>query len=247
MHMNWKRWAWCLAGACLLAAVVWVLRPAPVWVDGVSVQTGHMQVTVDDLGETRSHDRFTLSAPVSGRLERMTLRDGDAVQDKQLLARIAPLPLSERERKELTARVAAAQAMQLEAQQRVQQSAIDQSQAQRELQRMRQLEREGFIAPQGLEQAMQKETAAGAALEGAQGLGLPDPVNVFLALLAGGATDALGGMLMPRGSNLLTPTAGRVVRAVGAPAVELAFTNPFDMHMPEIGRASCRERVSSPV
>mgnify|MGYP002128752904 CR=1 FL=1 len=92
-----------------------MLWPAPLVVEAVPVQTGPMQVTVDDLGETRSHDRFTLSAPVSGRLERMTLRDGDAVQNQQLLARIAPLPLSERERKELTARVAAAQALQREA------------------------------------------------------------------------------------------------------------------------------------
>ena len=168
MRMNWKRWAWGLAAVCLVVAVVWVLRPAPVSVDGVMVQAGHMQVTVDDLGESRSHDRFTLSAPVSGRLERMTLRDGDAVQAQQLLARIAPLPLTERERKELTARVAAAQALQQEALQRVQQAAHDLSQAQRELQRMRQLERDGFIAPQGLEQAVQKETMAGSALEAAR-------------------------------------------------------------------------------
>jgi HlyD family secretion protein len=98
----------------------------------------------------------------------MALRDGDAVQDQQLLARIAPLPLSERERKELTARVAAAQALQLEARQRVRQSADDLGQAQRELQRMRQLARDGFIAPQGLEQAIQKEMMATSALESAR-------------------------------------------------------------------------------
>lgn len=237
MHMNWKRWAWCLAGACLLAAVVWVLRPAPVWVDGVSVQTGHMQVTVDDLGETRSHDRFTLSAPVSGRLERMTLRDGDAVQDKQLLARIAPLPLSERERKELTARVAAAQAMQLEAQQRVQQSAIDQSQAQRELQRMRQLEREGFIAPQGLEQAMQKETAAGSALEGARFRARAAAADVQAAQAAMDALRAAQsgaqGWL-----DVRAPMAGRVLRindpservvAMGAPLLSLGDVQHLEL------------------
>lgn len=166
--MNWKRMGLVFAGAVSVAAVVLVLWPAPLAVDGVAVQTGHMQVTVDDLGETRSHDRFLLSAPVSGRLARIALRDGDWVDDQQLLARIAPLPLSERERIELTARVASAQALQREAQQRVRQSADELSQAQRDLQRMQQLQTQGFIAPQGLEQATQKERSATSALEAAR-------------------------------------------------------------------------------
>ena len=159
MKMNWKRIAALAVAAAMVLSVVWLLWPAPLAVDAVTVQTGHMQVTVDDLGETRSHERFVLFAPVAGRLERIALHDGDAVQDKQLLARIAPLPLSERERKELTARVASAQAVEREAEQRVQQFADDLVQTQRERQRMQQLQAEGFMAPQGLEQATQKEMA----------------------------------------------------------------------------------------
>ena len=61
-------------------------------------------------GETRSHDRFVVSAPVTGRLTRMALHEGDAVTRNQLLAEIAPVPQSLRERDETVARVAAAEA-----------------------------------------------------------------------------------------------------------------------------------------
>lgn len=237
MQVNWKRWAWGFAAACLLAAVVWVLWPAPVWVDGVTVQTGHMQVTVDDLGETRSHERFTLSAPVSGRLERMTLRDGDAVQDQQQLARIAPLPLSERERKELMARVTAAQALQQDAQQRVQQAAHALGQAQRELQRMRQLASEGFIAPQGLEQALQKETMAGSALEVARFRARAAAADVQAAQAAMDALHAVDSSAKGW-VEVRAPTAGRVLRindpservvAVGAALMSLGDVHHLEL------------------
>ncbi len=99
--MNGKQIGFVASVAGLVGLAVLGFWPAPQMVDVAHVQVGPLQVTVDELGETRSHDRFVLSAPVAGRLERMALHDGDPVQDQQLLARIAPLPLSERERKEL--------------------------------------------------------------------------------------------------------------------------------------------------
>ena len=227
--MNWKRMGFVVAAAALVTAVVFVLWPAPMAVDGVGVQTGPLQVTVDDLGETRSHDRFVLSAPVAGRLERIALHDGDAVQDQQLLARIAPLPLSERERHELTARVASAQAIQREAEQGVRQGADELSQAQREVQRMRDLARDGFIAPQGLEQVTQNEMRATSALEAARFRARAAAANVRLAQAATDAIRAaqsgVQGWLEVR-----APMAGRVLRindpservvAMGTPLMSL--------------------------
>jgi len=227
--MNWRRAGFALVGAGLVAAAVWVLWPSPEVVDGVAVQAAPMQVTVDDLGETRSHDRFVLSAPVAGRLERIALHDGDAVQDKQLLARIAPLPLSERERKELTARVASAQALQREAEQGVRLSADELGQAQRELKRMQQLQREGFIAPQGLEQAAHQEASATSALEAARFRARAAAADVKVAQAAMDAiraaqTGAQGWL------EVRAPMAGRVLRindpservvAMGAPLMSL--------------------------
>lgn len=227
--MNWKQTGIALVGMGLVGAAVWALWPAPLLVDGVAVQTGRMEVTVDDLGETRSHDRFVLSAPVAGRLERIALHDGDAVQEKQLLARIAPLPLSERERNELTARVASAQALQREAEQGVRLSVDELSQAQRELKRMQQLQRDGFIAPQGLEQATHKEALATSALEAARFRARAAAADVKVAQAATDAiraaqTGAQGWL------EVRAPMAGRVLRindpservvAMGTPLMSL--------------------------
>lgn len=163
--MNWKRVGFTVVVAGGLALVTWLLLPDPLKVDLANVESGRMQVTLDELGETRSHDRYVLSAPVTGRLERITLHDGDEVQAHQLVARIAAVPLSMRERDELVARVASAEALHREAEQRVQQSQNDLSQARRELERARLMAADEFISEQGLETAVHREVAAVAALK----------------------------------------------------------------------------------
>ena len=48
-------------------------------------------LTIDDEGETVVHDLFVVSAPISGRLMRIDLEPGDAVERrKTILARILP-------------------------------------------------------------------------------------------------------------------------------------------------------------
>ena len=67
-----------------------------------------MQVTIDEEGETRVRDRFVVSAPVSGRSQRIELEPGDTVvRGKTVVARLIPAapPLSIRAREaELTRR-----------------------------------------------------------------------------------------------------------------------------------------------
>ena len=50
-----------------------------------------MQVTLDEEGETRVRERFVVSAPVMGRVERIELEPGDAVvRGKTVVARLTP-------------------------------------------------------------------------------------------------------------------------------------------------------------
>ena len=50
-----------------------------------------MQVTVDEEGETRVRDRFVVSAPVMGRVQRIELEPGDpVVRGKTVVARLTP-------------------------------------------------------------------------------------------------------------------------------------------------------------
>ncbi|HUU71030.1 MAG TPA: hypothetical protein VMW70_00255, partial [Burkholderiales bacterium] len=109
-------------GVILIATVSGVavlFRPAPVEVDVAAVSTGPMIVTVDEDGETRAHDRFVVSAPVAGRVSRIEFHEGDPVKERQVVARIWPLPLSARERDEQLARIASAQALNKEADEQV--------------------------------------------------------------------------------------------------------------------------------
>lgn len=207
--MTWKRILLACAVVAGVASIVWLLLPAPLDVDAAQVQAGPMQVTVDDLGETRSHDRFVLVAPVAGRLARISLHDGDAVTEDQLVARIAPLPLSTRELNEITARVASAEAVQREAEQRVRRADEDLAQARRELERVLKLVQDGFIAPQAAEQAKSSEVMAASEAEAARFRARAAAADVMVARSGLAATRGAGS------ANLVlvrAPMAGRILR-----------------------------------
>ena len=78
--MGRKPVLWLSGLACvLLAVVVLTLRPAAVLVEVVPVKRGSLRVTVDEEGETRVRDRYVVAAPISGRLQRFDLREGDSL------------------------------------------------------------------------------------------------------------------------------------------------------------------------
>lgn len=94
----------------ILAAALW---PEAIEVDIARVERGGLQVTIDEEGETRVRERFVISAPVAGRLQRIELEPGDVVRRGQVLARLtpaAPALLDARTRAELAAAVDAARA-----------------------------------------------------------------------------------------------------------------------------------------
>lgn len=66
-----------LAVGSVVAVALW---PSTVVVDTAPVTRGPLQLTVDASGETRIHDRFTVSAPVMGRVGRIALEPGDTVE-----------------------------------------------------------------------------------------------------------------------------------------------------------------------
>ena len=103
-----------LAGVATVAVILAVaLWPRATEVDVVVVARGPMQVTIDEEGETRVRERFVVSAPVSGTVERIELEPGDrVVRGKTLVARLRPAasPLIDpRTQAELRASIEAAQ------------------------------------------------------------------------------------------------------------------------------------------
>jgi HlyD family secretion protein len=125
-----------------------------------------MQVTLDEDGETRIRDKFVVSAPVAGRLQRIELEPGDAVErGKTVVARLttadSPL-LDPRTRGELEAAVDAARAAVGQARAELDRTTTELARARTTLQRQQELMKAGAIAADALDAA---ETAVATSAE----------------------------------------------------------------------------------
>ena len=108
---------WGVLLAVLAVGIGYSLRPRPVPVDLATVHRGPLRVTIDDEGTTRVRDIYTLYAPVSGRMMRITADPGDPVKaGETVLAHIRPAPptmLDTRTEAERRAAVQSAEAAQM--------------------------------------------------------------------------------------------------------------------------------------
>jgi HlyD family secretion protein len=139
------------AGAAALA-----LRPRPVPVDLATLVQGPLSVVIQESGVTRVKDRYEVSAPVTGRLSRLTLEAGDAVKEGDPLAEIAPALsplLDNRTRAEAEARLGAATSALDQARSQIARAKTALELANQDLARARQLASSGALAAQALEQA----------------------------------------------------------------------------------------------
>ena len=58
----------------VVAVVAWAFMPRPFSVEAVEVRSGRFEQTIDDDGKTRVRERYIVSAPIAGRMERVELR-----------------------------------------------------------------------------------------------------------------------------------------------------------------------------
>ncbi len=110
---KWRfKWGWLIAGLAVVAAIVWAFRPQPVPADFATVARGTLRVTVDEEGETRVRERFVVSAPLPGRMQRVELEPGDPVTAGKTVVAVFqpadPVMLDARTRAEVEARARAA-------------------------------------------------------------------------------------------------------------------------------------------
>lgn len=152
MQLKKRTVAYTVIAAVILVIIVVALMPNPVPVETAKAQRGPMAVSVESRGETRVRDRFVLTAPISGRIDRIDLREGSMIDRGEVVARIAPLPIDPRQREEAAARVAAAAALHREAAAAVRAAQSAQELATRERERTEALAREGVAAGQTLDQ-----------------------------------------------------------------------------------------------
>ncbi|HXU90350.1 MAG TPA: efflux RND transporter periplasmic adaptor subunit [Methylomirabilota bacterium] len=152
----------------LVTAALW---PQRIEVDVAEVVQRPMEVTIDEEGETRVRERFTVSAPVAGRLLRIDLEPGDTVvAGKTIVARLAPAAsplLDARTQSESAAAIdaAAAAAEQAIAERARARTVLDR--ASQSLDRARQLANSGAVSRADLDAADMETREAESALAAA--------------------------------------------------------------------------------
>ena len=78
MHTTWtKRAPWIVVAGLALGVLVWFAWPAPLVVDIGIVSKGPIEVTIDDDGKTEVRHVYTVSAPIAGKVLRISQPAGD--------------------------------------------------------------------------------------------------------------------------------------------------------------------------
>lgn len=144
------KFKWLASALVLIAVLVWAFMPQPLAVELASVSQGRFERAVQEDGKTRVRDAYVVSAPLTGRVARLTLRQGDRVERGDVLATlwpVAPGLLDARVRAEQGARQGALQAAVARSRANVARAAAALAQARSELQRSESLAQQGFVSP----------------------------------------------------------------------------------------------------
>lgn len=244
-----------IAGIGLIgvAVVGYFARPKAIEIDTGVVSTGPLRVTVDEDGRTRVRDRYTVTAPVAGRLQRVTLREGAPVRRGDILAWMAPLPVDAATREQMMARVLSAEALYRETIVRVNEARTGAAQAQKTAERRTALLAAGGISSEDHEQAVLAERAARDNLAAAESR----------ARAAAAELKGARAALIPVTSSgqqaavpVRSPTAGRVLRIpdqservipAGSPILELGDASAMEVVVDVLSTDAVRVRPGDEV
>jgi HlyD family secretion protein len=226
------------ATAAMLALLAWAFAPRPVEVEVASADRGPFETVIAEDGRTRLRQRYAVSAPLTGQLERITLEPGDAVAAgatvATLLPTLAPM-LDERTQRELGARVQAAQANVARAASLAEAARVTLAQARSAQQRSAQLAAQGFVSPIQAENDQLAVRGAQKTLESAvEGRHVAE----YELAVARAALGAVAGADAGRRFAVAAPVAGRVLRvlqpsagvvALGTPLLEIGDTAQLEI------------------
>jgi HlyD family secretion protein len=158
------RLALVLVVAAAAAGVWWATRPTPVAVTVAAAESGRVETTVANTraGSVSACRRSKLAPPLGGRIEKLTVREGDRVKQGQVLLELWHEDLAARERvareQQLTARAHVVEACQVA------------DNAEREAARARQLKDKNFISEERVDRAESEAKARRAGCEAARAL-----------------------------------------------------------------------------
>ena len=240
-------------GILAVAIVAYFLRPEVIDVDTGVVASGPLRVTVDEDGRTRVRDRYVVAAPVAGRLQRITLREGNDVSRGDIVAWMAPLPLDATTREQMTARVLSAEALYRESLVRVSEARTAAEQAQRIAERRSAVLAIGGISPEEHEQVLLAARARKDDLAAAESRSRAAAADLKGARAALSPVNGAG----PQASvPVRSPTAGRVLRIpdqservipAGSPILELGDARAMEVVVDVLSTDAVRVRTGDAV
>jgi len=254
--VRWIKRGLLIAGG--LAAIGLIVRawiPSPIAVDVAVARRAQLRVEVTEDGRTRVHDRFVVSAPIAGNLERITLDPGTPVRAGDALAHLEPLDpamLDQRTRDEASARALAAAARVHQADTSVTRATVARDAAIRDADRTRTLAAREAIPAVEREHAEVAEQLAIGDLEAAT------RARAVAAAELAAARAVLGDRRGPRGTrvDVVAPAAGQVLRVVrdsagpvaaGSPLVELGDPRAIEVLVDVLSSDAARIVPGMPV
>jgi len=220
-------------GLAMMSVLVFLLWPRPLDVDVVTVGSGPIAETVADQGIARVRQTYVVSAPVSGRLERVPLEVGDrVVASRTIIACIRPAApefLDPRSRAQAETAVDAARSALASATAQRDRLAADAVRTRDQLRRVSDLAKQHVVAPQELETAQADADQAANAVRAAEADIRTRQANVTSAQMALANPQATAKQVV----NVTSPASGVVTHllqqsertvAVGTQLVEIGDT-----------------------
>jgi HlyD family secretion protein len=140
----------------VILATIYGLLPQARDVDLVTVRRGSFQVTIEEEARTRLKERYIISAPTSGIMQRIHAKVGSPVQTGQTVAVLEPVwsqALDPRRRAEAGAAVSAAEAALKSALEKERAAAADADYLEKKLERITRLHADGYVAKDQYDQA----------------------------------------------------------------------------------------------
>lgn len=94
MKLPQNKYLYIAAGGLFLIVLIYfaLFRESPVTVEAGTVSVGELISSIDAEGKTRYHERFVVTAPITGKMYRVMLHEGDRVPKGYVLTRIDPSP-----------------------------------------------------------------------------------------------------------------------------------------------------------
>jgi HlyD family secretion protein len=242
--------------AVLIGFLVWAFLPRPVGVDLAEVALRPLEIAVEEEGEARIREVFTVSATIAGKLQRISLHPGDSVTEGQtvvaLMGPAAPVPLDSRARAVAEATAAAAQAAMDLARAQLAQATATHDFMTSEAARALALREKGAVSQRAYDNAiLERKTAQAAVSSALANLAVREKdLESALAVLRPDKVGAEGQCCV----KILAPVSGRVLRVLteseqvvqsGTPILEIGDPGSVEIVVELLSRDAVRVRAGA--